>query len=111
MVVTVFESPETPKVTLTSNGGVFTAVLEVADIDPGRLPSAEETALGVLSLAPPTVVAREVRALIDGCQRAVQAAISSTTGDTGGPSGIRMVYLRTALAVREALRKQGNTEV
>ena len=104
-VTVVFDSPATPKVTLTLDGALYTAVLEVEDFSPDRLPSAEEQALGITSLDPPTVQAYDLRALIDGSQRAVQAAASSTTGERGGPFGIAMTYLRTAIGVRAALRQ------
>jgi len=80
-------------------------------LSPQRDLTAEEKRAGITSLNPPTVKVRARlkradtnRALIDACCRAVGAAGWATTGETGGPAGVLMTYLRTSLAVRGALR-------
>jgi len=108
----VFDLPSTPRVTLTlEDDGSYTAVLEVEDLEPQRSVSAEELAAGITSLEPPTVnitpqrtTAETHRRLIDAAQRAVVASVTSTTGDSGGPGGLLMSYLRVARGVRHALR-------
>jgi hypothetical protein len=102
-----FESIATPRVTISSELGLFTAVVEVDGLDPDRDVSIDEESLGIVSLEPPTVQAKTHRDLIDGCQRAVQTAISSTTGERGGPAAMVMTALRVAIGVRGALRKLG----
>lgn len=104
-----------PRVTLTKEDtGAFLAVVEVDGIEPTRLETAEERAAGILTLNPPTVRAPvrqnpydSHRILIDGCCRAVQSAISSTTGETGGPAALMMGHMRVSFAVRRALRLLG----
>ncbi|MDX1526975.1 MAG: hypothetical protein R3337_00020 [Gammaproteobacteria bacterium] len=100
----VYDNRSTPKCTLTKDGEQFTAVLEVVGLAPTRDVSIEESTIGVLSLDPPTVRAYSHRELIDAAQRAVQAAVSSTMGSRGTAAEIAFVYLRTATAVRNALR-------
>jgi hypothetical protein len=106
MATTVtFDSILTPRVTVTKDGDLFTAVVEVEGLNPVRDISPEETALGITALDPPTVQARSHRSLIDGCQRAVEASATSTLGDRGGPAAIYRTRLRVAIGVRNALRK------
>jgi hypothetical protein len=103
-----------PIVTLFKEGDFWKLTLEVEGLDPQRNASAEERSLGIKSLSPPEIRVRARRkpadthrALIDIGTRAVSAAATSTTGETGGPGGILMSYLRTATAIRWALRAFG----
>lgn len=117
MTTVVYDSVGSPRVTLTKDGTTYTAVLEVEGLDVQRSETAEERFIGITSLSPPTVVISERvarlqrtsqhRALIDAAQRAVAAACTSTTGETGGPGGLLMTYYRVARAVRRALRLLG----
>lgn len=109
----VYDTSFAPKVTLTKDdAGGFTAVIEVEGLDPQRGTSADERAMGITSLDPPTVTvsARASaysthRALIDASWRAVSASATSTLGgDTGGPAGLICTCLRVTAAVRHALR-------
>jgi hypothetical protein len=108
----IFDLASTPRVTLTlGDDGAYTAVVEVSDLAPQRSVSSEEQAAGILSLAPPTVRVRAqatekktFRLLIDLAQRAVVSAAESTTGESGGPGGLVMSYLRVAKGVRHAIR-------
>jgi len=113
-----FENAVTPRVTLTLDEGVYTAVIEVDGVAPQRAVTAEELSLGVRSLDPPTVRIRQRRDpldtwrdLVDLAQLAVSAAITSTTGTTGGPVGILFTYLRVSIGVRGALRALGEDAV
>jgi hypothetical protein len=100
-----------PKVTLTSSDLFFEAVIEVDGLEPQRLTTAEERAIGVKLLDPPTVVVRKRRlasdshrALITAAKRAVTGSATSTMGDTGGPAGLLFTHVRVAMAIRGALR-------
>lgn len=104
MTTVVYDSPRTPKVTLTLDGGRYTAILEIEDLDPKRGTTAEERLAGISSLAPPTVSAGTLRDVIDLAQRAVLVAVTSTRGEDGGPGGMLMTCWRTALGVRHAAR-------
>jgi hypothetical protein len=103
-----------PTTTLTDDGTAFEAVLELDGLDPQRGTTAEERARGISSLNPPTVRVRKRvvaadahRALIDAAKLAVEAAVVSTNGDTGGPADLLMCRFKVAVAVRGALRLLG----
>lgn len=107
----VFDVDGIPRVTLTKTSSAYTAIVEVAGLAPVRGTNADERFVGITSLDPPTVTvkrqrdpAKSMRALIDGCIRAVQASSSSTTGDTGGPGALLMITTHVAMGVRGALR-------
>lgn len=108
----VYDGATGPKVTLTrTDAGGFECVLEVDGLEPQRATTAEERAVGITSLDPPTVMisprptaAKTHRALIDASFRAVSASATSTTGETGGVGGLLMTCLRVTMAVRHALR-------
>jgi len=108
----VYDASTGPKVTLTrTDAGGFQCVLEVDGLEPQRATTAEERAVGITSLDPPTVViapqatsAKTHRALIDASWRAVSASATSTTGETGGVAGLLMTCLRVTMSVRHALR-------
>jgi hypothetical protein len=101
-----------PTIELTvADDGRITATIEVEGIEPTRTTTAEERAAGVTSLNPPAISVRPRstrpkthRAAIDAAWLAVSAATTSTDGLTGGPGGLLMLYLRTSMAIRKALR-------
>jgi len=114
MSTVTFDSAISPTVTLTLENDVYRAVIDVEGLDPQRAVSAEESFLGIVSLNPPTVRVKARRSsldtwrdLIDLAQRAVTAAATSTTGETGGPAGILLTYFRVAFGMRGALRLLG----
>ncbi|MFO7179584.1 MAG: hypothetical protein DIU78_012880 [Pseudomonadota bacterium] len=108
MATTVtYDAPHSPRVTLTKDGSVYTAVIEVEGLDPQRDTSADERRVGVRSLNPPTVRATSSRRLIDAACRAVAASATSTLGETGGPGGLAMTHWLVTRAVKEALRLLG----
>ena len=101
-----------PRVTLTrDDGGSFDCVIEIEGLEPARAITTEERRLGIVSLDPPTLRIQAVRSryqthrnlIAAGC-RAVIASVESTTGDAGGIGEIAMAYMRTAWAIRSALR-------
>lgn len=104
-----------PRVTLSLDGEFYRAVLEVEGLDPQRGTTAEERAIGVQSLNPPTIRVRKRRraadthrALIDAAFRAVSVSATSTLdGDNGGPGGLLMTYLRVSRGMRQAIRALG----
>lgn len=110
MSMTVFwDNEATPRCRLTKDADLYQAVLAVEGLAPNRDPSLEERAIGILSLDPPTVSTMSLaseghRSLIDACQRAVQASVAASTGTRGTAAQMSFVYLRTAIAVRGALR-------
>lgn len=113
MSVTVnVDSAYLPTVELTvADDGRISATIEVDGIEPTRTTTAEERAAGVTSLDPPTISVRPMstrarthRAAIDAAWLAVSAAAASTDGRTGGPGSLLMLYLRTSMAIRKALR-------
>lgn len=110
----VYDVTSRPKVTITrDDDDGFTAVVEVEGLEPQRGTSAEERAVGITSLDPPTVYVRArvdraevIRTLIRSCIRAVSASATSTLDDnTGGPYGQVHTAIRVGGAVRAALRK------
>lgn len=111
----VVDSSYLPKVTLTvQDSGSMSAVIEVEGLSPTRGTTAEERARGITSLDPPTITARSYasrtkthRALIGSAWNAVSSSATSTDGSTGGPGAIAMLFLRTVIAVRRALRLAG----
>jgi len=94
------------EVRLTSPGR-YLAIVEVEGLTPQRSTSADERRAGIRWLDPPIVQASKPRKLIDAACRAVAAAATSTTGETGGPGGLLMTYFRTAVGVKMALRELG----
>lgn len=107
MTTVIYDTGTTPRVTLSLESGVYTAVLEVEGLDPQRGTTAEERSEGISSLDPPTVSADNYRDLIDRAQRAVGSSIESTLGENGGAGEITMVYYRVAKGVRQAIRLLG----
>nr|PZN62474.1 MAG: hypothetical protein DIU58_12380 [Sphaerobacter thermophilus] len=111
----VYDGPGAPRITLTrTDRGALEAVIEVEGLAPQRDITAEERFAGILSLDPPTVRVRPARnvrkmhrSLISAACRAVSSSATSTTGETGGPGAIICVYMRVALAMRQALRRLG----
>jgi hypothetical protein len=115
----VYESVGSPKVTLSRTRGLFDLVVEVEGIAPYRSTTAEERRVGITSLNPPTIHAKNLEQAISSSSRAVQAAIFATPGvgfdeaaaaSTGQleplvPAGdLAMIHYRTTRAVRAALR-------
>jgi hypothetical protein len=107
MATVTYDAVWSPKVTLTKDGNVYSAVIEVEGLDPQRETSAEERRAGISSLNPPTVRATSARRLIDAACRAVAASATSTTGESGGPGGLAMSYFLTARSVKQAIRLLG----
>jgi len=111
----IYEAASGPRITLTkSGGGAFSAVVEVAGLNPVRSVSADERRAGVVALSPPTVrlpaiaSAKEAhRQLIDVACRAVGSALASSDGADPSPGELVMVSLRVAFAMRGALRELG----
>lgn len=118
----VYESAGSPKVTLSRTRGLFDLVIEVDGIAPYRSTTAEERRVGITSISPPTVHAKNLAQAISSGSRAVQAAIFATPGvgfdqavaaRTGEleplvPAGdLAMVHYRTTRAIRAALRSIG----
>jgi hypothetical protein len=111
MATTVtYDAPHSPRVTLTKDGSVYTAVIEVEGLDPQRDTSADERRIGVRSLNPPTVRATSSRRLIDAACRAVAASATSTLGETGGPGGLAMTHFLVTRAVKMAIRALGEDQ-
>lgn len=105
-----------PKVTVTidDDTGDIEVIVEVDELEPDRETTAEERAAHITSLDPPTVVVPALdtdydthRAVIDGCLLAVTAAADATDGSPGGIGKLILFKLRTAIAVRWALRSAG----
>lgn len=103
-----------PRVTLTRDGNFWEATLEIDGLAPQRGTTAEERSAGIISLDPPSIRVRARRKaadthreLIDAGTRAVSVSATSTLGDTGGPGGLLMSYLRVSRGIREALRLIG----
>lgn len=96
-----------PKLTLTRTQGVFDVVIEVEGIEPYRTTTAEERQLGIVSLSPPTVHAKNVERLLSSSSRAAMAAVYATlsVADGVGPADLAMIHYRTTRAVRAALRQ------
>jgi hypothetical protein len=110
----VYDVTSRPKVTITrDDDDGLTAIVEIDGLEPQRGTTAEERAVGITSLDPPTVFVRDradradvIRALVSGCIRAVSASATSTLDDdTGGPYGQVHTAIRVGGAVRAALRK------
>lgn len=109
--------PYLPAVELTvEDDGRINATIEVDGIEPTRGTTAEERAAGITSLDPPTISVRPMatrarthRAAIDAAFRALSSAVHATDGATGGPGGLLMLYLRTSMAIRKALRLAGES--
>ena len=105
-----------PRVTITvdDDTGDIEAIVEVDELEPTRDTTADERAAGITSLDPPTVSVRAQatdydthRAVIDGCLLAVAASADATDASPGGIGALFMLQLRTAIAVRWALREAG----
>jgi hypothetical protein len=104
-----------PKCTVTvDDDGNIEAIVEIDELEPTRETTAEERGAGITSLDPPTVSiqARATtydthRAVIDGCLLAVAASADATDGSPGGIGPLFMMQLRTAIALRWALRECG----
>ncbi|HEX4336930.1 MAG TPA: hypothetical protein VH062_13515 [Polyangiaceae bacterium] len=110
----VFDCDGTPRTTITKTATAYTAIVEVTGLAPTRGTNADERAVGITSLDPPTVTVRRqrdasksLRALIDGAVRAVMASATSTTGETGGPGGLILTVCHVTRGVRNALRYLG----
>jgi len=100
----VYDSFGAPRVTLTREDGVFTAVIEVDGLAPYRTESAEERKVGITSLVPPTVKTKNLRELISSGSLAVQSAAFATPDNGLGPQDLAMMHFRTTRAIRAALR-------
>lgn len=103
----VYDATHSPRVTLTKDGTVYTAVIEVEGLNPQRGTNGDERRLGIRSLNPPTVRATTQRKLIDAACRAVAGSATSTLGDTGGPGGLLMTHFLVTRAVKMAIRGLG----
>ena len=107
-VTVVYDAPHSPRVTLTKDGRVYSAVIEVEGLDPQRGTNGDERRLGIRSLNPPTVRATTHRKLIDAACRAVASSATSTLdGDNGGPGGLAMTHFLVTRAVKMAIRALG----
>lgn len=108
----VYNTDGRPKVTLTrDDDDGLEAIIEVDGLEPTRDTTAEERAVGITSLDPPTVSVRDrsdraevLRALIDGGNRAVNASATSTLGETGGAYGMACSCYRVSSAIKAAIR-------
>lgn len=102
----VYDSPGSPKVTLARVAGAYDLVLEVEGLEPYRTTTAEERGVGIESLEPPTVHAKNILQLVSSGSRAVQTAVLATPAytDTILAGDLAMIHYRTARAIRHALR-------
>jgi hypothetical protein len=103
-----YDDTGAPKLTLKRTNGLFDIVIEVDGIAPYRGTTAEERQVGIESLNPPTVHAKNTEQLLRSGSRAVQAAIFASPGsESFGPGDLAMIHYRTTRAVRDALRSMG----
>lgn len=116
MSTTVSYSPSWgPDVTVTvDDAGGIECVLTIDELEPTRETSADERAMGISSLDPPTISVRARstrydthRALLDASALAVSASAQATDGASGGPGGLLIMNYRVKTAIRHALRLAG----
>lgn len=104
---TTYDVRYLPRVQLTidDEGPSYTAVVDsISGLAAQREPTSEEIGLGISSLSPPTITASTPRALVDLSALAVSNAVRSSVGARLPVGEILWIRLRTAWAVKGALR-------
>lgn len=108
---TTWDTTYTPKAVVSRDtDGALTVTLELEGLEPIRTPTSEENAAGISSFEPVTVTMTDggdrplaIRNLMKACGRGLTAAASSTRGGLTAVE-MSMLWLRTSIAVRGALR-------
>lgn len=109
--VATFERTGTPRATVTRDGLDLTVVVDnIAGLSPNRAVSAEEAALGIESLNPPTATSRDPKTLIDLAELAVEQSAESSDRDLD-PGEFMLLRLRVTMAVAGALRMLTEPEI
>ena len=91
----------------TTGNTLYTAQVNLLELAPERTLTAEERAVGIVSLNPPTVEHTDPQALIDVAIRACGSAYDATDGVTMTPAVYASLGYTIPYAVAGALRLAG----